>query len=532
MKDSSHLGPLERAVHSRLATLGKERVSQRLWAKETQLFSDDPSKAGEIMNRLGWLSLLEPMRASLGEIGSFAAEIREQRFRDVVLLGMGGSSLCPDLLRSVFGATSPLRLHICDSTDPEAIRAIERKTDPDHTLFLVASKSGTTAEINAFTDYFFARRGSGENFVAITDPGTQLEAAAKERGFRRIFLNPPDIGGRFSALSLFGLLPAALLGIDLDAFLTGAEAMATSIQKGELNPGTWLGAVLAEGAIEGRDKLTIYAPPELFLLADWIEQLVAESTGKNGKGILPVVHEPLLEPKEYGDDRLFVFLLNPTNRTPRVMERIEALRRAKHPVIAIEVPDPISLGGEFFRWEFATAVAGSILGINPFDEPDVRKAKELTQWFLNEYEKTGSFEIEESQAPQVFEAPASGDYVALLAFLPPTEEVWNELQGLRQMIGRKHGVATTLGFGPRYLHSIGQYYKGGPKRGRFLLFTCQDTELPIPGRKYGFSVLKQAQALGDCQALKEAGRPVGRLSIRGKLLPGLRTVRAEIEKIL
>lgn len=534
MTPETCLGPLGKAVAARLKQLEKEDVVPRFWRKDFRLWNEDPAKEKEIQNRLGWLTAFETMEARFPEILRFANDVRRDGFRHAVLLGMGGSSLCPDVLRSVFQPKNSIGLHVLDSTDPEAVRGLERRMDLDRTLFIVASKSGTTAEIVAFTDYFFGKKPEGDRFVAITDPGTALEKEAHAKNFRKIFLNPPDIGGRFSALSLFGLVPAALLGIDLKIYFDRAKEMVQACRKKEDNPGLWLGAVLAEAALHGRDKLTLFPSPGLALLGDWIEQLVAESTGKNGQGILPVAGEPMQEAKEYGSDRIFVFIQDLKSKNGGEETTVRSLSDAGHPVLIIDVPDPIALGAEFFRWEFATTVASTFLRLYPFDEPDVQRSKELTQKMLREFETAGRLPGEwvPTALSKPLLSPRKGEFVTLLAFLPPTDEVRKEFQILRQAITKKYRVATTLGFGPRYLHSIGQYYKGGPNRGHFLFFTCEDRELPIPGRKYGFSVLKQAQALGDMEALKTAGRHVLPFHVRGDLLPGLKRLRSEIERVL
>ena len=509
-------------------------ITTQLWAKDVRLWSHDPAKEKEIQNRLGWLSVFETIEPALPGIEAFVKTAREEGFKHAVLLGMGGSSLCPDVLRSVFPAQNAFDLHILDSTDPEAVRTVEQSVDLDRTLFIVASKSGTTSEIVAFTDYFFGKRPNGAQFVAITDPGTTLENEAKAKGFRKIFVNPPDIGGRFSALSLFGLVPAALLGVDLRVYFGAAKEMASACRKEDGNPGFILGAAMVEAARQGRDKLTIFTSPSLALLGDWIEQLIAESTGKEGKGILPIAGEPPRPADGYVSDRLFVFIRDSRSNCAKLDASAEALKKAGHPVLSIDVADPMQLGAEFFRWEFATAVAGSMLRINPFDEPDVRRAKELTAKVLKSFEETGK--LERPAATQRIAKPLlttkPGDYVALLAFVPPTEEVRREFQLLREAIGARYGVATTLGFGPRYLHSVGQYYKGGTNHGHFLFFTCDDRELPIPGKKFGFSVLKTAQAIGDMEALRAADRHVIPFHVGGDLLQGLKKLRGEIEEAL
>jgi hypothetical protein len=440
---------------------------------------------------------------------------------------MGGSSLAPEVFRQTFGAPrGALDVHVLDTTDPAAIIALETSIDVRKTVFIVASKSGTTLETLSHYRHFWQQAGQkGGQFIAITDPGTPLAEEATRRGFRRSFLNPPDIGGRYSALSYFGLVPAALGGVDLAGLLdraaTMTQACSPSVPTGE-NPGAWLGAVFAEASKVGRDKITIVAPSAIQSFGVWAEQLIAESTGKEGKGLVPVADEALGAPAVYGNDRLFVRLALPGDDGPSALA---ALGKAGHPVVTLKLSDPLAIGAEFFRWEYAIAVAGAILGINVFDQPNVQEAKDLTKKVLSEGNPptVGEGIRWAGQPGATLEAAIqallgqvrAGDYVALLAFVAPTAEHDRALNAIRLAIRDTYRVATTVGYGPRYLHSTGQLHKGGPNTGVFLQLVGDDADdLPIPGEKFSFGVLKQAQALGDFQALRNHGRRVLRIQAR------------------
>jgi glucose-6-phosphate isomerase len=511
--------------------LEAEQTVSRIWRRETAVFAAAPAPAAvheAIGHRLGWLDAPHAMAAQIGAVRSFADQARRDGLIDVHLLGMGGSSLCAEVLRE----TAPTGLRgasvtVLDTTDEQAVDDTAAALSPGRTLFLVASKSGTTIEVSSLERYFGSLisrsvgQAAGGHFAAITDPGTPLVAHAREQGYRETFLNPPDIGGRYSALSLFGLVPAALLGLDLEAILGAGQRMADRCRAdGEANPGLALGAFMAEQAASGRDKLTVLLPPALEPLGAWIEQLVAESTGKEGRGVLPVVDEPPGSVEEYAGDRAFVVVEDA--ESDHLEQTARALEQAGHPVFRVEAAD--GLGGEFFRWEFATAVAGAGLGINPFDEPNVRDAKARTQTLLDGFWSTGALRVDPSLKPMDgladclirghrASAAARGDlagrYVAFLDYLPANPARVAAISRLRQHVRRTTRMATTYGVGPRYLHSTGQYHKGGPNTGVFVLLTAPDaTTTSVPGTEYSFSTLKQAQALGDFDALAAAGRDV------------------------
>ncbi|MEX0785340.1 MAG: glucose-6-phosphate isomerase [Dehalococcoidia bacterium] len=502
--DSANLGTLTGAVRARLASFGEQQVVRRVWARDHTLWKPEPR---EISDRLGWLTIVDRMSAEAPALRGFARSVADDGLRTAVLLGMGGSSLAPEVLASAFGAPEGhLRLEVLDTTDPASIRAAERGIDLSRTLFIVASKSGTTVETMSHLAYFWEKAQDGQRFVAITDAGTPLEALGRERGFRRVFLNPDDIGGRYSALSYFGLVPGALIGVEVDELLERARAMAEACHRqrpAEENPGAWLGAVLGEAALAGRDKLTLVLPPELAALGCWIEQLVAESTGKEGRGIIPVEGEPLGAPGVYGDDRLFVAIGE--------HEGLEELERVGHPVVRLADHDALQLGAEFFRWELATAIAGHVLGINPFDQPDVQSAKDATARVHSEGE-TGA---PATPSPAgLLDQARPGDYIAILAYLPRNEETESRLRFARAGLRDRHRLATTAGFGPRYLHSTGQLHKGGPNTGVYIQIVGEDSEdVAIPGAPYSFGELKRAQALGDLQSLLGAGRRAARATL-------------------
>ncbi len=499
----SALGPIAGAVEDRLASLEQEDVVARIWRKDHTVWRPEPT---EIDNRLGWLDLSSQMRAHVPDLRTFASEVQQDGFDTAVLLGMGGSSLAPEVLRETLGVRAGfLDLTVLDTTHPAAIARLDASLDLARTLFIVSSKSGGTSETLSQFAHFFERTGqNGDQFVAITDPGSPLEALAQARVARRVFLNPPDIGGRYSALSLFGLVPAALIGADVDELLESAYGMAcacgTSVPLGD-DPGVWLGAVLGEAARGGRDKLTVLLPDELAGLGAWIEQLIAESTGKEGTGIVPVVGEPVGSPEVYGSDRLFVAYGDP--------EGLPALEAHGDPVARLAAGH---LGAEFFRWEFATAVAGSVLGIQPFDQPNVEEAKRATKEILD----AGASETPGiDDLGSVLGSLGDHDYVAIQAFIDPTRENAEVLERARLAIRDRHKVAVTVGFGPRFLHSTGQLHKGGPATGAFVqvVDAQRDTDVSIPGAAYTFGELIDAQSLGDLRALRARDRRVARIHI-------------------
>jgi transaldolase/glucose-6-phosphate isomerase len=522
----AQLGALDGAVTKRLELLEKSAVVRRIAEKDAELWKSNGSTQSEIRERLGWLQVADRMEERVPELEALRKELLGEGFTDAVLMGMGGSSLAPEVFRQTFGAPQgALDVHVLDTTDPAAITAVEKAIDVRKTVFIVASKSGSTLETLSHYHYFWQQAGQkGGQFIAITDPGTSLAEEASRRGFRRTFLNPPDIGGRYSALSYFGLVPAALGGVDLSGLLdraaTMVQACSPSVPAGE-NPGAWLGAVFAEAAKVGRDKITIVAPPAIQSFGVWAEQLIAESTGKEGKGLVPIADEALGAAQVYGNDRLFVRLALAGDDEPAALG---ALSKAGHPVVTLKVNDPLAIGAEFFRWEYAIAVAGAILGINVFDQPNVQEAKDLTKKVLSEGNPptVGQGIRWAGQSGATLEAAIqallgqvrAGDYVALLAFIAPNAEHDRAVNAIRLAIRDSYRVATTVGYGPRYLHSTGQLHKGGPNTGVFLQVVGDDpNDLPIPGEKFSFGVLKQAQALGDFQALRNHGRRVLRIQV-------------------
>lgn len=510
-----------------LRTLIDSQVVARIWQKDTHAFAGadaGPDVHKAIANRLGWLTAPSGMQAELLGLRTFTAETLREGLTDVYLLGMGGSSLCAEVLRDVTApANPPIRLVVLDTTDERAVSEATAGLRPEKSLFLVASKSGSTIEVTSLERHFWAvmsgkgLKSVGRHFAAITDPGTSLVDHAKTRGYRHTFVNPADIGGRYSALSLFGLVPAALLGIDLEDLLASARVMAELCRRDDAsNPGLSLGAYMAAHSRAGRDKLTLLVSESLAPFGVWVEQLVAESTGKSGRGVLPVVGEPIGLPDNYGTDRAFVAIV--TEEEQPIVQLGRGLEHEGHPVFQIET-SPADLGAEFFRWEFATAVAGAGLGVNPFDEPNVREAKARTQAQLDTRKATGAFTVAPpleahgrySRREHEVAAAAAGHqrYLAILDYLPADPTRRAAFDKLRAAVRKRTHTASTHGIGPRYLHSTGQYHKGGPNSGRFLLITSDDaTSTRVPGADCTFSVLKQAQALGDFDALVAAGRRV------------------------
>jgi transaldolase/glucose-6-phosphate isomerase len=522
---------------------------QGLWKRDPATWKPGDAEAAKVIgNRLGWLDVTTPMRAALPRLQALAAEVRGE-IADAVLLGMGGSSLCPELFRTALGSApgQPL-LHVLDTTDPAAIAAVTEAIDPRSTLFIVASKSGGTIETLSHLAHFWkvcedaGIEDAGRQFICITDAGTTLAQTAQQRGFRHIFENPGDIGGRYSALSYFGLVPAAIIGADVAAILDRADAMRTACAAGTppaSNPGLVLGTVMGLMHGQGRDKVTILAAPQIASFSLWAEQLIAESTGKEGRGIVPIGSEPAGAPDRYGDDRLFVTLELAGSPDAGFDAAVAELQKAGQPMVRITLSDLPSLGAEFLRWEVATAVAGAMLGIDPFDEPNVKESKDNTRRLLDVYERDGALPgpgaalaseagvavYGKGTAPSVedalhglLESAGPGDYVALMAYVTPGAAGEAALQGLRTAIRDSLRVATTLGFGPRFLHSTGQLHKGGPNTGVFLQITAPDeTDVEIPGQPFTFSTLKRAQADGDLQSLEEHGRRVLRLHINGDL---------------
>lgn len=527
----------------------------RLWAGDASLWTG----AGE-GEWLGWLQVVGAQRTRVGELRALQREVLEQGFEHAVLLGMGGSSLCPEVLRRSFGRVAGAPdLRVLDSTDPAQVVSIEQRIDYERTLFVVSSKSGTTLEPNIFLSYFAERaRGragpGGGRFVAVTDPGSQLEGLAVREGFRHVFHGVPSIGGRYSALSDFGLVPAAVMGLDVGRLLDRAEAMRSACLPSRplrANPGAMLGLTLGAAARAGRDKVTFVIAPAYRSLGGWIEQLLAESTGKDGTGLIPVDGEAVGTCDLYGDDRIFVHLRDEAAPDGGPDPALAELERAGHPVVRLGLRDPHDLGGEFFRWELATAVAGAVLGINPFDQPDVEASKVETRRLTAAYEAGAALPDEQELARDgqlvLYAAPAAGapageeaqgplaarlaahcgqagagDYLALLAYVEMSAANERVLQRVRHALRSTFRVATTVGFGPRFLHSTGQAHKGGPNSGVFIQITCDDAvDVPVPGRRCSFGAVKAAQARGDLQVLAARGRRVLRLHVAGNLLDGL-----------
>jgi transaldolase/glucose-6-phosphate isomerase len=554
---------LAASVKSTIADWQSGGKMKRLWDRDASLWTgEDEAKW------LGWVDIVDQQIAQHDTLQKFAKEVQTRGFQHILLLGMGGSSLCPEVLRMTFGRIPHFpELHVLDSTDPAQVKAFEHKIDIPKTLFIVSSKSGSTLEPNIFKQYFFERTKQvvgadkvGSHFVAITDPGSKMQQVAEGDHFLHVFFGRPSIGGRYSALSNFGMVPAAAIGLDTKKFLERAAEMERACGpsvKVDENPGAVLGMILGSAANARRDKVTIITSPGISDLGAWLEQLIAESTGKVGKGIIPVDREHLASPGVYGNDRVFAYIGLESEVDSEQDAKVTALEKAGHPVVRITMPDTYDLGAEFFRWEIATAVAGAIIGINTFNQPDVEASKIATRTLTSEYEKTGSLPPEmpiledsgvklfadEKNAADLAKGASekslvgylkahlgrihAGDYFALLGYIQMNAEHEQSLQTLRHAVRDAKHVATCLGFGPRFLHSTGQAYKGGPNSGVFLQITCDDAvELPVPGQKYTFAIVKAAQARGDFQVLAERGRRALRLHLGKDLKSGLATLQA------
>jgi transaldolase/glucose-6-phosphate isomerase len=525
--DSSLPDDLEPLINELVKRAETERVARRIWAKDDTLWG--PAGQAEVADRLGWLNAHETYGEEIDDLESFAEEAVRDGYTDAVLLGMGGSSLAPEVLRRSFGGRQHgrLRLHVLDSTDPGAVLAQERAVDLDTTIFVVSTKSGGTIETISLFEHFWSLRPVGAQYVAITDPGSSLEALAADRGFRRTFLNDPDVGGRYSALTFFGLVPAALMGIDVASLLEGAgvAAEACTAYSSEGNSGLWLGISLAALAIQGRDKLTLVVDDPIASFGLWAEQLVAESLGKQGKGIVPVTDEPVGEPGAYGRDRVFDYLRDNADPSEPLDDAVKALAADDQPTVTLSAGGAADLGRIFFFAEFATAVAGWALGINPFDQPDVQVAKDTTGRILDEIAAGGEPPAPEEADDDALRAllgeASPPDYVALLAFVAPSDDVDMAVMELRAVIRDATHATTTFGYGPRYLHSTGQLHKGGPATGRFLVLVHDGPEdVEIPGRPFGFRALKNAQAAGDLETLRSRGRRAEYLRLDGDDLAG------------
>ncbi|OLB53511.1 MAG: hypothetical protein AUH99_02030 [Candidatus Rokubacteria bacterium 13_2_20CM_2_70_11] len=540
---------LEKQVRRTLEEWTAGGKVRRLWARDATLWT-----GADEADWLGWLGIVEDQPGRIDQLRRVAEDVKRERFTHALLLGMGGSSLCPELLKETFGRVDGFpELFVLDSTDPAQIRALERKVDLAKTLFIVASKSGSTLEPNIFKQYFFERvrqivgaERAGSRFVAITDPGSRLQQVAEADRFRQVFFGVPSIGGRYSALSDFGMVPAAVMGLDVARLLGRAKEMADACGgnvPAEKNPGAVLGVVLGVLATLGRDKVTLVVSPAIYDLGAWLEQLLAESTGKEGKGLIPVDREPLGPPEVYGADRLFVYLRLASAPDARQDLAVIALERAGQPLVRITVDGPNDLGAELFRWEFATAVAGSVLGVNAFDQPDVEASKVATRRLTEEYERTGTLppesptRVSEANLTATLRAHlrtlTPGDYFAILAYLEMNAAHEATLQGIRRAVRDRYRVATCLGFGPRFLHSTGQAYKGGPNTGVFLQITCEDAaDLAVPGQAYTFGVVKAAQARGDLAVLAERGRRALRVHLDTDAPRGLQMLRAAVDQAI
>lgn len=555
---------LDKTVHDALKKWRSDGKVRRLWANDASVWTgNDEAKW------LGWLDIVEHEAKEVDKLTALAKDIREGGFNSVVLLGMGGSSLGPEVLAETFSRQKGgLRFIVLDSTDPAQVRTVESKIDPANTLFIVSSKSGSTLEPNVLKAYFFDRvkakvGNAGPHFIAITDPGSSLEKEAKNDGFRHIFYGKPEIGGRYSVLSVFGLVPAAVMGLDVQRLLDKTAMMVRSCGPHvppDQNPGVALGTILGSAAVVGRDKLTIIASPGIADFGAWLEQLVAESTGKQGKGIVPVDAEPLGDVSTYGHDRLFAYLRLSTKPDAAQDKAVKAIEAAGYPVVRIELSDVCHIGQEFFRWEMATAVAGAVIGINPFNQPDVEASKVQTRALTAAFEKDGKFPPEKpffeadgislyadeynmkqlgsagtlaGNLAAYFKRLKPSDYFAFLAYIERNGQHTQTLQEMRRLIRDRRKVATCLGFGPRFLHSTGQAYKGGPDSGVFLQITCNDAaDLKIPGRKYSFGIVKAAEARGDLEVLSQRKRRALRVHIGDHVAGGLNTLKKAIHDAL
>ncbi|MEA2143591.1 MAG: transaldolase / glucose-6-phosphate isomerase [Solirubrobacteraceae bacterium] len=534
---------LEPRIAKRIQRAGEERVAQRIWAKDATLWGGDKDTP-ELANRLGWLTISESMLEHVDELREFAGGCLDSGLTDVVLLGMGGSSLAPEVFRRSFGKLEDgMTLHVLDSTDPGAILTTERAVDLSKTLFLVSSKSGGTIETLSQFKHFHARvreavgdDEAGNHFVAITDPGSKLADLADDHDFRALFLNDPDIGGRYSALSYFGLVPAALMGVDVRKLLEGAQVAETACANydhSSNNSGLWLGCALGELALAGRDKLTFAVAEPIGSFGLWVEQLIAESLGKQGRGALPVAGEPVGSPDVYGPDRVFIHLQQADAPEPGFATEMKDLGMAGHPVLTLDVDGPEDLGRVFFFAEFATAVAGWVLEVNPFDQPNVQEAKDATQRVLEAGDLPEIETASDDALRELIGAAEPPHYVAILGFVQPSDEFDRAVEALRVAIRDARKVTTTFGYGPRYLHSTGQFHKGGPPTGRFLqLIHDGDEDVEIPDAPYTFRTLKNAQAIGDLEALRAHERPAERVRLEGDPVQAVEALTKKIKEML
>jgi len=557
-----------------LKEFDKTDLVKRIWDKDSTVWKEGKEYDALINNRLGWLSLPESMKSNCSEINAFVNEITAEGFTYAVVLGMGGSSMCPEVCRETFGIKEGyLKLFIIDSTDVNTISNIGDSIDIDKTLFIISSKSGGTIEVDSFMRYFFNKvkesKGAeaGKQFIAITDPQTQLESHAKENNFRKIFINPADIGGRYSALSYFGLVPAALIGVDINKLLKNAEKMMDSckLSMTEKNPGAFIGAICGKLAMEGKDKLTFILPYEIHSFGFWVEQLIAESTGKEGKGIVPVEGEGIGKPSSYGRDRVMVYFTS-GKESKDEKKIMKGFLRKNFPILNIALKSKFDLGGQFYLWEFATAVMGAVLGINPFDEPNVKESKDNTGNVLIYFDENKKLPETVPQAKYkdlkvyvdeklfskklpdekklkkwnaedctqfFFKQSKRGDYVAMMAYIQKNKKNEKLLQNIRELIRNEKKLATTLGYGPRFLHSTGQLHKGGAGNGMFIQIISDDAkDLEIPGKPYSFGVLKQSQAIGDYESLLKHKRRVLKVNVGSDIEKGLKEFYKLLKKAI
>ncbi len=527
----SSLGPYQEVLDACLADLERYDVAERIWRGDHTVWKPDPT---EITNRLGWLTISDEMRESVSDLELFARQIKDEGYRHLVLLGMGGSSLGPEMVRQTFGSASGYpELIVLDSTIPGRIQTVTDAINPSRTLFLVSSKSGSTIEPNMFYWYFrnlveeaVGAGSAGRNFIAVTDEGSPLETLGHAEGFRRVFLNPPEIGGRYSLLSYFGLVPAAMIGMDVGNMLDRADEMRTATAPGvptRQHAAAWLGAIIGSLTREGRDKLTLVTSPSISSFGLWAEQLLAESTGKEGKGIIPVSEEPLESPECYGDDRFFLYLRLEGDDNASVDNAVGALQQSGQPVVGLGLGEKYDLFSSAYCWEFATAIAGSVLGIHPFDQPNVQSAKDMTDNVLAEYRTSGKLPAMENYSSMdgLLAQVSPGDYLAIMAYVEETPELNETLEVFRRAIMRQYRIATTVGYGPRFLHSTGQLHKGGPAKALLLQITADhDHDLTIPGQDFSFGELADAQALGDFEALRSSGLRTARAHVSGGTITG------------
>lgn len=566
---SLNLGKYQKSVDMRLKKMQEQNFSKRLWKKDESLWNKENLQHEISTISLGWLTAVGQMLAALPLVEEFCKSNSLAEYKHIVVLGMGGSSMAPMVFQKTFANLNKgIPLIVLDTTEPQMILKIEKEINISKTLFIVASKSGNTAEVLAFYDYFFSKvyqikeDRAGENFIVITDEGSPLVGLAKRKKFRKIFLNFPDIGGRYSALSYFGIVPAALMGVNVRELLKRTQLMIRScgpdIPEFE-NPGVILGAAIAELAIQGCDKLNYLMPPEFSTFGLWLEQLLAESTGKNGRGILPVNGNPLTDLNSYGPDSLFLSMSFSKNKIKNHSKKNNDLIATKFPLINIKIQNELDLGQEFFRWEIATAAAGSILGVNPFDQPNVQESKIYTNQLLKKIEQHGKLPVMQTALTEnslryftsqkdkylvddkangklllenFFALTKPGDYIALLGYLPEEPEIEKSFSEIRNNLQKRLRVPVTTQFGPRYLHSTGQYHKGGPNTGYFIQFICNSTDsVQIPEQVYTFDLLKRAQALGDMQALIEHDRKIILIDLGNDFLTGLNTFNQVIKKI-